>query len=489
MSKLVTSAAMYGETENGALTYVTSCSKVLDLFGQGGSLRSRTVGEILTLVDKAYDEDPKKTLEVLFYLRDIRKGQGEKRTFREAIRHLFNTRRDNFKESQEGLFDAIVELGSWKDIFSIFNLEEYASYVKKHWNDKNSLLFKWAPSIGGSSNKTAENLAKYLNLTPRQYRKYLSSKRKELKLVETSMCNKKWDEINYEAVPSRANLIYKEAFKKHDNERYLKFLSEVSKDNRSVKMNAGTLYPYEIVKKYLDVYDRFAWDEDDSIIKVDSSLEALWKNLPDYCNGSNSLVVADTSGSMTGLPMAVSFSLAIYFADRNKGLFADEFITFSRTPKFWHFDKGLSLAKKTKDMKDLNICENTDLQATFELMLKTAIANHLPESEMPKNIYVISDMEFDYATRGVRSTFDRTNFEAIKDMYSEAGYKMPKLVFWNVNSRNDNLPVKADDSGAILVSGCSPSIFQMVIEGETDPYSFMVKTIDRYQAYVDRILK
>lgn len=485
MSKLVTSAKMYGETENGALTYVTSGSKVLDLFSQGGALRKRSEADIIKMVDAAYEEDPRRTLETLLYLRDIRKGQGEKRTFRTAIRHLCDRYREDFNHIGD-LFDAIVELGSWKDVIDIFNVDEYYKYIESHWNDNNNLMFKWLPSIGGSSNNEAEYLAKKLGLTPRQYRKHLSKKRAELNLVETAMCQNYWDKIEYSKVPSKANVIYRDAFRKHDKDRYCKFINEARKADGTVKINTGTLYPYDIVNNYLD-----AWSVKSTI---DPTLEALWNNLPDYCGGSNSIVVADTSGSMMGMPIAIAASLAIYFAERNIGIFHNEFITFSARPKFIQFKDGDTLQHRVNKTVSLSIVENTNIQATFDLVLKAAVDNHIPEKEMPASIIVISDMEFDDAqcnSYWTMSSKPKTNFEAIKEKYAEAGYKMPKLIFWNVDSRNDNLPVRQDESGVVLVSGSSASTFNMVVTGDTNPYNFMLSVIDqpRYKDFVDKILK
>lgn len=479
MSKLVTSAATYGTTENGALTYVTSNSKLLDLFSIGGALRTRTENEIINLVNESYKEDPKRTIATLLYLRDIRGGQGEKRTFRVAINSLKN----NLNISE--LIKAIVEVGSWKDVFEIFTLEEYGPSVKEIFKKEESnsnLLFKWCPSIGGSSNRKAEELANYLGMSPRQYRKRLSSERAKLKLVETNMCKNNWSEINYEQVPSKAGLLYKEAFNRHDSERYSKFIADANKADGTVKINTGTLAPYELTEKYMKYNSKF-----------DPTIEAMWKNLKNYCDDSNSIVVADTSGSMIGRPMAIASSLAIYFAERNKGIFHNEFITFSTSPKFIQFKDGMSLKDRVKQMIDLSIIDNTDIQAVFKLILKTAVDNHIKEEEMPKNIIICSDMEFDEAQNTYRwqdSDTPKTNFEAIKEKYSESGYRMPNIVFWNVDSRQNNVPVKQDESGVILVSGSSASTFEMIISGDIDPYKFMLTVIDRprYKELAEKII-
>lgn len=491
MSRLVTSAMSFSETENGALTYNTTGNQVLDLFSMGGALRKADRSRICHMVEKAYAFNPKQTIATLLYLRDIRGGQGEKRLFREAVNELLMKHRNDIDKN--ALFDAIVEVGSWKDVFDAFTVDEYAPYVVAHAKEASAkgtsdLLFKWAPSIGGSKNKDAEKLASYFGMSPKAYRKMLSAEREKLRIVESKMCANEWEKIDYEHLPSRAGFLHGPAFRKHDTERYNAYIAAAKKADGSVKMNTGTLYPYEIVKPFMEAAER--WYGSSTVPNKDQ-LEATWKNLPNYCDGSNSLVVADTSGSMYGTPMAIACSLAIYFAERNTGIFHNEWVTFSRTPKFWKFKDGDTLEHRVTTMVQLNICENTDLQATFNLILKAAVDNSIPEEEMPKNIYVISDMEFDMATSQGYGRQTKTNFEEIKRKYAEAGYAMPQLIFWNVDSRQDNVPVKLNEKGVALVSGASASTFQMALTGELDPVKFMLQTIDkpRYSVPAERILK
>lgn len=267
-----------------------------------------------------------------------------------------------------------------------------------------------------------------------------------------------WKNINYSSVPSQASRIYRNAFKKHDEERYNEFIDKAEKGE--VKINAKTLYPYQI-------YDNVNSD-------YSKTLEALWNQLPDYTMGKNALVVADTSGSMNGTPMSVSVSLALYFAERNKGQFKDYFISFSEQPKL-NKVIGKTLVEKMRSII-LGDVSNTNLQAVFDLILNTAIQNNTPKEEMPETIYIISDMEFDSAVCG------NTNYEAFKAKYEMFGYKKPNLVFWNVDSRNDNLPTQQDERGVALVSGLSPVIFKMAVENKT-PLEVMLDTInsDRYK--------
>ena len=482
MSQLFDAVNNVTTTENGALTHKSSLNKVLDLFSMGGAMRNRPTTDIVSIVKSAYAEDNLKTIETLLYLRDIRGGQGERKIFREGIKAL--------KESlnTSALIKAIVEVGSWKDVFTIFTVDEYAPFVKEAYEkhiseDKYDLMEKWMPSIGGGKNKEAEALASKLGLTPKQYRKYLSKARATLNLVETNMCSNKWGEISYSGVPSRAGLLYRSAFIKHDNDRYRKYLADVMSDKEGVKMNAKTLYPYEITKKIIESFDSYSSSEDES-------LEALWKSLPNYCGDENALVVADTSGSMTcfgGMPMAVSTSLAIYFAERNKGAFHNEFITFSGRPVFHQFKEDMTLSERVAEMIRMNICDNTDLKKTFEILLERAKKYNIPKSEMPKTLYVVSDMEFDIATYKGSRAF---NSDVIRKMYEDAGYDMPNLIFWNVNSHQNNVPVTFNEQNVALVSGCSPSVFGMAISGDLNPLKFMLNAIEveRYKSLAESIL-
>lgn len=473
MSKLIEAASNYTTTENGAKTYKSTTDKVLDLFAMGGALRNADSTRIVETVTKAYKKDPIKTLQVLLYLRDIRQGQGEKRIYREALKEILRpyipTKGDIPRKHRailEKVYNTTIELGSWKDITDTLPVNAYAFYVKKHMRDENSLMFKWLPSISGPRNSKAESLAKYLGMTPKQYRKWLSSKRAELKLVETSLCKKEWDKIEYDKIPSQASLRYRETFERHDGRRYKEYLCKVKNNLKEVKINTSTLSPSQVVKKCLNLnYE-------------DEALEVLWSNLPNYKNKDNALVIADTSGSMydnSQGPLSIALSLALYFAEHNTGIFKDEFITFSEWPEFLKVDRSKSLYERLTIAKDANWGMNTNFKAVFDMILKTAIEYNIPEEEMPKTLYCVSDMEFDEATMVKEST----NFEAITKAYTRVGYCMPKIVFWNVNSRQNNVPVKYNDKGVALVSRSSPSVFSMVVSGDLDPIKFMESAINK----------
>ena len=469
-------AKSYNFTENGALTYSTTLDACLDLFAMGGALRTRPEDEIIDLIDKAYKENPIYCLCILFYLRDIRGGQGEKRVFRTGIKYL--TKKYNLDINK--ILEICVELGSWKDIFDSFTFDEYKDFVKKNYEihvkeNKYDLMEKWMPTISSSKNALAEKIAAYLGLTPRLYRKYLSKARSYLKVVERDIAAKTYSNIDYSHVPSRAGLLYRHAFMRHDGDRYREYLNQVSSDEK--KINVGTLYPYDVVKKYL-----MGGNQEDS-------LEVMWKNLEDYTNNENNLVVADVSGSMTidnYQPLSVAVSLGIYFAERNKGIFHNNLITFSQRPSFITFEDSDNLYERVHKVAKAEWGMNTNLQAVFDLVLNACVREKVPQDLCPKTIYIISDMELDVACRDNK----RTNFEEIDRKFREAGYERPNLVFWNVASRQNNVPVRKDENGTALVSGCSPSIFKMAMTKDMNPIKMMEEIIlkDRYLDYAKELV-
>ena len=337
-----------------------------------------------------------------------------------------------------------------------------------------SLLTKWLKSENASSKQTieiAKEIRTFLNLTSKEYRKMLSMGRKYLDVVERKMCSNNWGDINYKGVPSKAALNYKGAFEKRDGVRYAQFIADVKSGKTTI--NAGTLYPYDIVEKC------FASDES-------ATLDALWYSLPNYMteDTSNGIVVADVSGSMSGRPMAVSISLAMYISERNKGAFKDRFITFSDTPKLQKV-VGNNIREKVKNLENAEWGMSTNLKAVFNLILDTAKEHNIPASELPSTLYIVSDMEFNAACSGGRPS--ETLFNTIKKKYETANYECPSLVFWNVNARNVQSPIKFDERGTCLVSGCSPSILKSLLSGTvTTPEQVMLDTINvkRYDSVI-----
>lgn len=470
-------ATSKGRTENDAVTFTRSGSPLLDFFAQGGAMR-KNPDKALELFKKAFAEDREKAIRILFYFRDIRGGQGERTLFRVGLEWLGTTYPTIF----ETIVKHVPEYGRWDDV--LFDNDKcfeliHTQLIEDKESETPSLLAKWLPTINASSKTTrakARFVAEKLGYGEVEYRKTLKEIRKTIKTVEAQMSARKWEDIDYSHVPSQASRIYRNAFSKHDEVRYGNFIEKAEKGEE--KINAGTLYPYQIYNTVRNDYSQ--------------TLEALWNQLPDYTQGKNALVVADVSGSMGGDPMSVSVSLALYFAERNTGQFKDHFITFSGNPTLQRI-VGENLQDKMNSIQRSNWEYNTNLQAVFDLLLNTAVANNTPRDELPETIYIISDMEFDEATSTRSHWYDEvkseaTNYEEIERKYADAGYTKPNIVFWNVDARGgDNLPVQAGTVGVSLVSGFSPSVFKMAVENKT-PEEVMLDTInsERYSPIVLR---
>ena len=478
-SKLFKAAKNVTYTENSAVSHKSTLDDMLDFFYHSAAKRGQDIKELFR---NALKQDRVNAIVAMFYLRNIRGlGQGERELFRQCLSVLSYNNPSDFLS----ILPLVPEYGRWDDILdlSIFNplvREDVVSLVSSQLandynSEKPSILAKWMPSGNTSSKKTrklAYQWVSLLNTNVRQYRKVLSSIRAQLRIVERDMSSREWGKINYSAVPSYASRLYRKAFAKRDYDRYSAYLSKVEKGE--AKINANTLYPYDLVKVY------------HGLSSLDRTIEAQWRALPNYANTEkNALVVCDVSGSMYSgtsavAPINVSVSLAIYIAERNKGLFHNQFITFTDTPMLVEFSDNDTLKDKvTKAHKRAGY--NTNVQAVFDLILSTAVKNSLAESYMPEVIFIVSDMEFDsseFNSGSGRGNKD-TNFDVIKAKYQQSGYTMPKLVFWNVNSRNMQTPVTVNEKGVYLVSGCSPSIFEAAINTKAvTPYDMMLNTLN-----------
>ena len=445
-----------GLTDNGAVTYTRSGSNLLDFYAQAGAMRNNKEGA-LDLFKKAFAEDRVKAVRILFYLRDVRGGQGERALFRSCLEWLGT----DVPEVFEKIVNFVPEYGRYDDLF--FDNEKCFDIIKAqvkedYQSETPSLLAKWMPTINASSQTTrakARFMANKIGLTEVGYRKTLREIRKKIKTVEEKMSARKWEEIEYSSVPSQAARIYKDAFKKHDDVRYSEFIGKAVKGE--VKIQTSTLYPYQIYNSVNSNYSQ--------------TLEALWNQLPDYTRGNNALVVADVSGSMSGDPMSVAVSLALYFAERNKGQFKDHFITFSAEPKLQRI-VGETLLDKMNSIERSKWDMNTNIEKVFSMILNTATSNNVNPEEMPSTIYIISDMQFDGCC-----VWGDTAYESFQKKYQAAGYEMPSIVFWQVNSTSSNLPVQKDQRGVAMVSGFSPVIFKMAVENKS-PEEVMNDTIN-----------
>lgn len=474
-------------TENGAIGLKSTGNKLLDMNFKLSSMRNMSDNEIWSLFLRAYNENPSLAMLWLFFARDIRGGCGERRVFRVVFERFC---RENSAVAIR-LLSLIPFYGRWDDLIGVFcgdvpcNVREAAfSVIQEQLTDDLgnmkagkpvSLLAKWMPSTVTSSRDTrrnAERLRAKLGFTPRQYRKTFSSLRRHIGVTEQKMSGGEWDQIDYQTVPSRAAMNYRAAFMRHDYDRYDEYLANVS--SGEAKINSGVLYPYDIVHAYKNAHN------------LDRTLEAQWKALPNTVHeGQSTIVVVDGSGSMyqrvgnTAVTCYdVARSIGLYFAEKLPGQYHHKFITFSENPRFVTFADTLSLYARIALMEEYDECSNTDIEKVFDLVLNTALENHLPQEEIPANILVVSDMEFD---EGVCDP-DENLFVSIRRKWETSGYKLPRLIFWNVCSRTGTIPIAENENGVTLVSGFSPNIADMVMSGDIDPYNCLVSKLmsDRY---------
>lgn len=436
-------------TNNGAITNSTSLNAVLDLFFIAGASRTMDEQSICNMLVKAYDENPVLTLKVIFWAGDIRNGQGERRFFRIALGWLELYHPGDLDE----LLPLVPEFNRWDSLFELFS-DKVLDLVHKALSEKNSLCAKWMPRKKQYGN-FAKKYRNRFELTPKQYRQLIVE---NTKVVETQMCNQEWSDIEYSKIPSVAFSKYRKAWKRNDSERFNQFITDVTSGKE--KINASVIFPHDIYKSYKSGGD-------------EASIDAQWKCLPNYLENSKEriLPVCDVSGSMSGLPMEISVSLGIYFSERNESVFKNAFITFSEKPKLQYL--AGTLTQRIRQLETSDWGYHTNLVAVFNLILSAAITNKLSNDDLPTMLVIISDMEFDVACT------DRTNFEKIKGIFEDAGYKIPSLVFWNVNGREGNVPVNTNDKNVALVSGSSPVTIKSILGAkEITPMEVMMSTLN-----------
>ena len=464
-------------TENGHQAYKGSAySKVMDFYAVAGSLRTRSDDDIKTKMSEAFAENPLLATRLLFFLSDIREGLGERHTFRVAFEWLAKNHPEVVKQNlmyvaHFNRWDSLFVLKGTNceaDMVQLIKMQLRADMSGAIAKDPISLLAKWMPSINASSKETCKLgnwFANQLKMTPRQYRQTLALLRDHLRVVEVKMSQKQWEEIDYGKVPSNAMNRYRKAFHTQDGERFRAFLGKVERGEETIK--AGTLYPYDIVEKMMRG-------------ERDRVLEAQWKALPNYVDGEhNVLVMADTSGSMHGRPIATSVGLAIYFAERNHGPYKDLFLTFSAFPEFVTL-QGHDLYTRIRNAQSAEWDMNTDLVAAFRKVLDVARKNNLANADLPKAIVVISDMEIDAADGRCRGDF----LSDQRTLYNHYGYDLPKIVFWNVSARKDTFLADGNRPGVELASGQSASTFRNILKSvSTTPYEAMLEVLngERYE--------
>lgn len=484
-------------TANGAVTHRSSQSHLLDFFARGGSMRDVSETEIRQVFSKAFSENPEYALKTLFLHRDIREGNGERRLFRICTKWLSETD----LSALEALIPLIAEYGRYDDVVALLDTrasrkageviaEQLNKDVANLAEGKSiSLLAKWLPSENASSSKTvklARKLIAGLGISPKQYRKTLVALRKHINILEQNMSQKTWENVDYSKLPSQAMIRHKQAFYRNDIEKYTQFLDSLANNEKGVKVNSGSLYPYQLVEKVIG--SGWSWSSRHVTPSDRVLYDQMWKALPNRVEGAdNSIAVVDTSGSMSGIPIQVAVSLGMYVAERNEGAFHNHFINFSDRPRLVEI-QGKDFTDKVQNVVNAEWGGSTNLEAVFDLILNTAIRNNMPQSQMPTRLFIISDMQFNrcvttnshrgYSSygQGVELTF----FQTMRVKFAQAGYALPKLVFWNVNgSYGQQSPVTQDTPDTQLVSGFSQNLFKAILESaSTNPYDMMMETLD-----------
>lgn len=453
-------------TANGMKARKSTANACVDLFYAIGSSRGKN---IIPKFTAAFVENDDLALRIASWARDARGGSGERDTFRQILTHLETAN----PAAAEKLIAKVPELGRFDDllVFKTKPMKAKAyTLLGNALREKNGLAAKWTPRKG----QIAAEIRSFFGMTPKQYRKTLVEM---TNVVETAMCSGAWDTINYSHVPSVAHARYKKAFGRHGT-TYAEYVTKLVKGEDGAKINAGAIFPHDVLKGRIQSHAQ-TWDKQELDV-----IEAQWKALPNSIGDANVLALVDVSGSMmcpagkggtTCLEVAVS--LGLYFADKNKGAFKDTMLTFTGQPQLLKL-KG-NINQKVDQMVTSKWGMNTDLHAAFNVILSTAVNQNVPQSDMPGTLVILSDMQFDTCVK-----HDDSAMQMIERKFKDAGYELPKVVFWNLNS-SDNVPVKFDKSGTALVSGFSPAIATAFLSGNMDDFSpeaIMLKAVmvDRY---------
>jgi len=455
-------------TENGMKARKSTANSCVDLFFKIGASRGKDITKDFVA---AFAEDKDLALRIAQWARDARGGSGERKLFRDILVYL----EKYDPESAKALIHKIPEIGRWDDIF-VFKSKELKTVAYNMLGDalraKNGLAAKWTPRQG----PIAVEIRNHFGMSPKFYRKSLVEM---TKVVESQMCAKEWDNINFSHVPSVASARYKKAFFRN-TEKYKEYVAALVKgEDPEVKVNAGAVYPYDVLKGVVGHYIKNYNSTELALV------EKQWEALENFVGDASVLPLVDVSGSMSCLAgnnknlscLTVAVSLGLYLADKNKGKFKDTFLTFSGNPELVTL-KG-SILEKVRQMSSSNWDMNTDLEKAMKLVLKTAVKGNVPQAEMPSMLLILSDMQFDQCSKANRSAL-----KMIEKEFEKAGYEMPKVVFWNLNSK-DNAPAKYNDVGVALISGFSPAIMKTVLAADLDqftPEAIMRKAvmIDRY---------
>ena len=484
--------ASYTRTLNGAKTHSSTGHACLDFFAVAGGMRYRRPADQIDLFDRAYIETPELAMKLLFHLRDIRGGMGERRLFRTLLRHVAFT----WPESARKNVAYIAEFGRWDDVLCLLGTpackqaeevikkqlaEDEAALRRREAGEEDahiSLLAKWLPSDNASSprtRQTAKRLFAALKMSQRDYRRLVTSLRARIGLTECQLTRKRPEKVNYEAVPAQAMLKYRGAFERADRRRFNEYLTGVECGEK--RIHTETLFPYEVLRPFFKGGYGSAFRP-----KGMKALEQLWDFLPGTVGNVNAISVVDTSGSMYCSlsllkPALISQAMGLYCAERCKGVFHNHLITFESMPHLVEIH-GKTLRDKFRYIRSLPWGNSTNLEAVFDLILRTAVNSRAQQEELPRVIYIFSDMEFNFCMTDA----DKTVYENARERFEAFGYHMPAVVFHNVNSWQMQTPVRARTRGTALTSGASTHALAHKFDGNVTPMEHMLRVLgsERY---------
>jgi len=484
-------------TENGAAAYSSTGSACLDFFSWVE--RDTPSDKVVELFRAAYLENPHLALKVLFNLRDcIKNGKQEKRVSFDALNFLKSWKPKTYLKNLHGF----VSHGCYKDALVLHSMGRHPldadaelrlmsatlmddqSKLAAGGKVSVSLAGKWAPTEGCSFDKktrAAHKIATFCGWSMKAYRQNLGNLRKALDVLERHQSLGEWDKINLEHVPSVAMKNQKKAFERHLPEKFRSYLAAVMVGK--AKMNSKGVQPHELIRDYM----RGGYDDP----STNAQWEALMTRLRTAGLFKDAVAVCDVSGSMSGVPMEVSIALGLVVAEMTAEPFKGKVITFSAVPQ-WHTIAGATLREKVGSISRAHWEQNTDLIAVFKMLLTEAKTYRLSPEQMIKKIFVFTDMQFDVANndgfhvaRFGTPTKYQTTYEIVKQMYADAGYTIPQIVFWNLRATHTSFPVDKSAPGVALMSGFSSEMLKMFLDDEPmTPYSMMLKAVKDYEVFV-----
>jgi len=432
----------YTTTTNGAKQHSTSNDVCVDLFSKIGSMRHWDRRDILEYFERAFEHNPELATRITYWARAARAGSGERKTFYTILDEIARISPDFITDNARTL----AEIGYWKDLMRYCDIQGVLSAFARAIKDGDRLANKWAPRKG----EIAKKLRDELGYTNKEYRKWL---KKHSDTVETKMSNNKWDDIKYSSVPGSAMRRYSRAYNRNDSQRF-----EDWKNDETTKTSVSATYPHQIFK----------------VIEQDEKLaEKMWRDLPDYIETEEIILpMIDVSGSMYGKPLEVAIALGMYLAEKNKSEFKDRFLTFSERPQIVKIDNTKTLAEKINSISEADWGMNTDFEKAYTKILDLATKHDVDPKSMPTMLLCLSDMQFDESGNG------GLHLDDIRDKYETHGYKMPKLVFWDLNAYTGQ-PAECSDENVAMVSGFSPSIMKAILNAEEfNPIDVMLEAVE-----------